>query len=134
MSESPHVKSQWGNLCHVHLPTSLYVGQTINSAYHRLRSHWNGRHNDDFRNTGLHNAMRKSKSIKDFLIWPLELIPKELYYENNIANQAHFCRIAAISETYSTNKLHTLVPKGFNIFCPSKISTRNRRPKKYSSK
>jgi hypothetical protein len=43
----------------VHLPTSkVYVGQTINSSLHRLKSHWYDRTRSDFRNGHLHEFMK----------------------------------------------------------------------------
>ena len=64
----------------IHMPTNkLYVGQTINSAYSRLKCHWQTRFTDDFRNSGLHSTMRASASINEYLIWPLEHIEPAVY-------------------------------------------------------
>jgi hypothetical protein len=112
----------------VHLSTNkVYVGQTINSAYERLQSHWNTRFNDDFRNRGIHSQMRQSKSITEYLVWPLEFIDTATYtYENKI-NHKFFRQFASTREQYWINQLKSFQPRGFNIYFSSKEYRYNRR-------
>jgi hypothetical protein len=100
----------------IHIPSSrLYVGQTINSSFDRLKTHWSTRFTSDARNQDLHSAMSKASSVKDYIIWPLEIIPLHMYTINGTRSHSHFRRIACVSETYWINKLKSLAPKGFKI-------------------
>ena len=101
------------------MPTNkLYVGQTINSAYSRLKCHWQTRFTDDFRNSGLHSIMRASASINEYLIWPLEHIEPAVYTFRDTIYRNNFRAFASYRERYWIIKLRTLNPRGFNIQLP----------------
>lgn len=107
---------------------SIYVGQTINSAYSRLKSHWHGRNQDDFRNKGLHSRMRKANSIDNFTIWPLEFIDPSVYIVNDIIHKDKFRQFASLRENYWIHQLKTLQPRGLNLCLPSMTKPNRRFP------
>jgi len=98
--------------------SKIYVGQTINSAYARLKSHWQTRFTDDFRNFGLHAMMQTSASIREYIIWPLEIIDPQLYIVNGTRYHNKFRNFASIREREWIIRLRTLRPRGFNISLP----------------
>ena len=57
LTQSEHPLEEQGVIyAIIHMPTSaIYIGQTINSAYGRLKLHWQTRITDDFRYNGLHS-------------------------------------------------------------------------------
>ena len=115
----------------IHLPTSkIYVGQTINSSFHRFKQHWHNRNKGDFRNKSLHEKMRNNSTIYDYIIWPLELINPELYVIDGNKDKLLFRNCAAVRETFWINLLRTLQPNGFNIILPNTKSKSNRRAKR----
>lgn len=104
----------------VHIPTSrIYVGQTINSAHHRLKQHWQQRHSDNFRNKSLHAQMQQSHSADDFITWPLEFIDRSTYTINDTIYYSKFRDFASLRERYWIRTLWSLQPQGFNIALPA---------------
>ena len=117
-SESP-LEEQGVIYAIIHMATStIYVGQTINSSYTRLKLHWQSRFTDDFRNYGLHSKMRTSASIQEYIIWPLEIIEPALYIVNGTRYHNKFRNFASIRERDWIVRLRTLRPRGFNISLP----------------
>ena len=120
LTQSEHPLEEQGVIyAIIHMPTSaIYVGQTINSAYSRLKLHWQTRFTDDFRNHGLHSKMRSSASIQEYIIWPLEIIDPTLYIINGTRYHNKFRNFASVRERDWIVRLRTLRPKGFNISLP----------------
>lgn len=132
-----HVLDQEGVIyAIIHLPSSkVYVGQTINSAYTRLKSHWYNRSDRNFRNKGLHALMSK-KLLLNFIVWPLERIDPELYHINHVVDKKRFRAVANIRETFWIKKLRTLSPRGLNLVIPyrTRQSRREPRPHRWQSR
>ena len=102
----------------IHIPSNkIYVGQTIQECYLRFKGHWHDRCNADWRNINLHRLMRKQR-INNFVIWPLEVIDKALYYQNGTPNLIAFRRAATIRERFWIQRLQTMRPKGLNCRVP----------------
>ena len=112
----------------VHLPTShMYIGQTINSAYHRLKQHHKTR--GDKKNS-LHYVM-KDQPLDNFLTIPIEIIePTDYHNEDPKINIRNFRRFASIRERYHIFKYVTMVPFGFNSNMPYKLKLFKRGKKK----
>jgi len=132
-----HVLDQEGVIyAIVHLPSSrVYVGQTIKSAYSRLKSHWYDRSNHNFRNKGLH-AMMTKQQFTNFIVWPLERIDPELYTITDTIDKKRFRAVANIRETFWIKKLRSLSPCGLNLVIPARTrrSRREPRPHRWQSR
>jgi hypothetical protein len=114
----------------VHLPSSrLYVGQTINSAHHRLKQHWQDRFKSDFRNGTLHQLMQ-NHSFNSFITWPVELIRTSMYPALDRKEQINqFRRHANYRELAWIRKLRTLAPRGLNSILPIRTPFNRRTPR-----
>ena len=67
----------------IHVPSNrIYVGQTIKDAYSCFKRYWHQRHESDGRNIHLHRLMKKQKT-DNFIVWPLEVIDRSLYFDMN---------------------------------------------------
>ena len=118
----------------IHLPSNkIYIGQTINSAFSRLQSHWHTRSEGDFRNINLHRVMSKQK-LDNFLIFPLEKIDPALYIHHGQRNHKDFRRAATHREHFWIQQMKTILPRGFNVNAPLKrIKTRRQwRPRRWT--
>jgi len=116
----------------VHLPTSkIYVGQTINSAFDRLKSHWYARLQSDYRNGLLRDFMR-NQPLHNFVVWPLEIIDKTMYVNNGISNTHLFRNTAVVRETFWIKELRCLQHWGFNAYLPVSNNKHVRRGNKES--
>jgi len=98
--------------------STIYVRQTINSAYARLKLHWQSRFTDDFRNYGLHSKMRTSASIQEYIIWPLEIIEPALYIVNGTRYHNKFRNFASVRERELIVRLRSLRPRDCHISLP----------------
>jgi len=112
----------------VHIPTSkVYVGQTILTAHQRLKVHWQCKGRGDFRNTGLHALMRKSHSIKEYCVFPLEYINPYWYNVEGKLKTKLFRSFANSRETFWIKYLKSLKnQRGLNIFLPYKTNNRQK--------
>ena len=95
------------------------MGQTINSAHHRLKQHWQQRHTGNFRNNSLHDQMQRSYSVEDFITWPLEFIDHSIYTDNDTVYSSKFRDYASLRERYWIRNLWSLQPQGFNVSLPA---------------
>ena len=106
----------------IHLPSNrIYVGQTVNTAYHRFKHHWYSRHSSEFHGRMLHKSMSQ-QVLSNYIVWPLEKIDQESYTDNST-----FRRIASERETFWIKRLRTLQPRGFNCYLPCQNSRQRRK-------
>jgi hypothetical protein len=118
----------------IHIPTNkIYVGQTIRSAYHRFKQHWNERSKTThYRNQILHECMKKQQ-LSNFIVWPLEKISKSVYIQpDGKINKTYFRRYALLREHFWIQQLRSMQPQGFNTIQPLKLRDNSRRSKRAS--
>ena len=103
----------------IHVPSNrIYVGQTIKDAYSRFKRHWHQRHESDGRNIHLHRLMQKQKT-DNFIVWPLEVIDRSLYFDiNGRADLRAFRRAATFRERFWIQRLQTSALRGLNCRIP----------------
>ena len=68
----------------------------------------------------------KQQSVTSYMVWPLEVIDKALYFHEGRPDLKDFRKTANMRETFWIKLLKTLKPRGYNIFLPFKTKE-NRR-------
>jgi hypothetical protein len=92
----------------------MYVGQTLNSAFHRFKQHkWKA--NSIGSTPPICKLFRRHK-LSDIYIFPLEMISRKFMEHNNPKDRkAHFRKLATVRENYWIERLLTYMPRGYNI-------------------
>lgn len=103
--------------------TSVYVGQTSSSAYHRFQQHvWKAHHGSTL---PLHRAMM-AIGFEQFFIFPLERV--QYTHRQKSSRRAEFEKVATPRERYWIERLHSYSPRGFNLeYCGRRRHRPHRR-------
>jgi hypothetical protein len=90
----------------------IYTGQTMTNVFERFQQHiWKSNQKGPSFSKALHK-----NGWRNFLIFPLEHIPVDVYQsKNKKETRKTFKKIATTREIFWIEKLHSYQPKGFNV-------------------
>ena len=113
--------SQWRHLRDFPFSFRSIVRRPANEIYKRAQSHWWARYREK---DLFHKALSLDSDPFVFVVLPLEFIPYDLYtskYERRLGRERvrmRFREVAIQREKYSTGKLNSLWPFGWNSIIP----------------